>query len=105
MSSFDYNAPAELFLAKTSSSLWMSPGKHSGNSGTIAQQVSWPARACAPAGDREISGSSRACNVCSADSNAETGGGKSRVPSPSGTPGSTAPALPSCISWFETRPK
>ena len=32
-------------------------------------------------------------------------GGKSRVPSPSGTPRSTAPALPSCISWFETRLK
>ena len=80
-------------------------GKAFWRSRTIAQQISWPARACAPAGGQEISGSSRACNVCSADSNAETRGGKSRVPSPSGTPRSTAPALPSCISWFETRLK
>ena len=72
---------------------------------TIAQQISWPARACAPAGGQEISGSSRACNVCSADSNADTRGGKSRASSPFGTPRSTAPALPSCISWFATRPK
>ena len=35
--------------AMTSDEIFPS-GKHSGDSGTIAQQVSWPARACAPAG-------------------------------------------------------
>ena len=80
-------------------------GKAFWRSRAIAQQISWPARACAPAGGQEISGSSRACNVCSADSNADTRGGKSRASSPFGTPRSTAPALPSCISWFATRPK
>ena len=80
-------------------------GKAFWRSRTIAQQISWPARACAPAGGQEISGSSRACNVCSADSNADTRGGKSRASSPFGTPRSTAPALSSCISWFATRPK
>ena len=54
---------------------------------------------------QEISGSSRACNVCSADSNADTRGGKSRVPWPPGTPDSTVLAWPSCISWLATRPK
>jgi hypothetical protein len=41
--------------AMTSDEIFPS-GKHSGDSGTIAQQVSWPARACAPAG---VSGNQR----------------------------------------------
>ena len=55
--------------------------------------------------DQEINGSSRACNACDADRNADTRGGTFRVPSQPGIPDSTVLAWPSCILWFATRPK